>query len=131
MLICSLTHLFIGMSSLSLSLRVYQASLARSHWLSVAFSGWTSPAAILGVVFTFTLIALLCWAGRMSIRLFIVRQPGWDDLMVTVSMVFTLIDAIAQPVKIRHGLGKHAASITEYQMHHMLRTFWRRLGATF
>lgn len=54
-------------------------------------SGHASPAATLAVIFTSSAVAIFAVVLRLWTRLGIVKQPGWDDLLVTLSLFFTLI----------------------------------------
>ena len=87
-------------------------------------SGWASPEATLGVCFTFTALALIAYSLRMYTRVCIIRQPGWDDLCVSIAMAFTMVDAGAQVFKIKWGLTRHIKDLTPYEIINMEKSHW-------
>ncbi|CAK4007352.1 hypothetical protein DOTSEDRAFT_152576 [Lecanosticta acicola] len=87
-------------------------------------SGWASPEATLGVCWSFTSIALISVGLRLYTRIAIIRQPGWDDLAVTIAMAFTVVDAVTQCFKIHWGLTRSVKELTEYQFTRMEKSQW-------
>lgn len=59
-------------------------------------SGWASSSATLGVIFTFTPLALICVALRLYTRR---THLGLDDVCVTAAMLFTANFAICVAVQ--------------------------------
>ena len=59
-------------------------------------SGWASSSATLGVIFTFTPLALICVALRLYTRR---THLGIDDVCVTAAMLFTANFAICVAVQ--------------------------------
>ncbi|UJO24450.1 uncharacterized protein CLAFUR5_13776 [Fulvia fulva] len=87
-------------------------------------SGYASPEAVLGLCFTFTSIAFISCVLRMYSRLFLVRQPGWDDLCVSIAMTFTIVDAGAQVFKIRYGMGQHTDTLSDAGLSNLEKSHW-------
>lgn len=58
---------------------------------SMTISGHASPASTLAVVFLSSAIAIIAVVLQLWTRLGNVRQSGWDDLLVTLSLFFTMI----------------------------------------
>lgn len=52
-------------------------------------SGHASPATVVGVVMTFTFVAAVAVALRLWTRIAINHQPGVDDWVVALALVFT------------------------------------------
>ncbi|KXT01454.1 hypothetical protein AC578_9520 [Pseudocercospora eumusae] len=87
-------------------------------------SGHASPEATLAVVFTSTFIAAICVLLRLWTRLVIARQPGIDDLLVTLSIIFTSTFSMCVAVQVHYGLGKHQASLSAHNELYLLKWFW-------
>lgn len=107
-------------------------------------SGHASPEATLAIVFTSTSIAAACVLLRLWTRLGIVQQPGIDDLLVTLSIVFTSMFSVCVAVQgeqrgmgsccprairndidtVHYGLGKHEDSLSPHDETYLLRWFW-------
>ncbi|KAF2161772.1 hypothetical protein M409DRAFT_69573 [Zasmidium cellare ATCC 36951] len=80
-------------------------------------SGHASPTTVIGVVMTFTFIAAVAVALRLWTRFAISHQPGIDDLVVTLSLIFT-------SMVIRYGLGKHQDSLSDHDSMYLLLWFF-------
>ncbi|KAF7191835.1 Satratoxin biosynthesis SC1 cluster protein 4 [Pseudocercospora fuligena] len=87
-------------------------------------SGHASPEATLAVVFTSTFIAAICVLLRLWTRLGIVRQPGMDDLLVSLSIIFTSTFSMCVAVQVHYGLGKHQDSLSAHNELYLLKWFW-------
>ena len=62
----------------------------------MGLSGHASPAAVLGVTITFTIIAASAVALRLYSRIFIVHSPGKDDAFIVAALTMTICLTIAQ-----------------------------------
>ncbi|KXT15624.1 hypothetical protein AC579_5838 [Pseudocercospora musae] len=87
-------------------------------------SGHASPQATLAVVFTSTFIAAICVLLRLWTRLVVVRQPGIDDLLVTLSIIFSSTFSTCVAVQVHYGLGKHQLSLSAHNELYLLKWFW-------
>ncbi|KAI5361671.1 hypothetical protein Slin14017_G084040 [Septoria linicola] len=87
-------------------------------------SGHASPATVVAVVTTFNFIAFVCVVLRLWTRIGIVRQAGWDDMVVSLAMFFTTVFAMCIMNQVHYGLGRHEASLSKSEQHHLLVWFW-------
>ncbi|EME44619.1 hypothetical protein DOTSEDRAFT_152576, partial [Dothistroma septosporum NZE10] len=60
----------------------------------------------------------------MYTRLILVRQPGWDDLCVSIAMVLAMVDAGAQVFKTRYGMGRHTGTLAPEDFTNLEKTHW-------
>lgn len=61
----------------------------------MAISGHATQPAIYGTVVAFTIVSGLVVTARLVTRMAIIRQPGLDDLFITIGCVFTIAMAAA------------------------------------
>ncbi|KAK1979801.1 hypothetical protein LZ30DRAFT_761582 [Colletotrichum cereale] len=66
-----------------------------------------NKSALLGVVISFLVLALLCAMLRIWCRIFIVRACGWDDFFLVLVMISISIGSIGACIATDHGLGQH------------------------
>ncbi|KAK8231395.1 hypothetical protein HDK77DRAFT_499945 [Phyllosticta capitalensis] len=54
-----------------------------------------------------TVVACIVVALRLYSRLVLVGGVGWDDLIITSSLILIIVLAVVASQQVRHGLGKH------------------------
>ncbi|PNS15710.1 hypothetical protein CAC42_4162 [Sphaceloma murrayae] len=69
-------------------------------------------------------LALLCVVLRIVTRLFIVRNPGLDDIAVGVAWIFALGVTITISFQVQYGLGLRQDSLTPQDVFSLLQAFW-------
>ncbi|KAK0372418.1 hypothetical protein CPAR01_12437 [Colletotrichum paranaense] len=85
--------------------------------------------AVLAMVVSFLLVAWICGAFRLYVRLFIARCPGWDDFFVVLSLLTSLLLSIATCVATDYGLGKHFLLLGVNGMQNFIKAFYVCNGA--
>ncbi|KAF2768950.1 hypothetical protein EJ03DRAFT_252163, partial [Teratosphaeria nubilosa] len=60
----------------------------------------------------FTSLALTTVILRLLTRLRIVKNPGLDDILITIAMIFDIGLAVCTGVEVRHGMGRPIASLS-------------------
>ncbi|KAK4499551.1 hypothetical protein PRZ48_010067 [Zasmidium cellare] len=90
----------------------------------MAISGHASQAATLAVIFTSSALAIIAVVLRLWTRLLIVRQPGWDDLLVTLSLFFTVIFTVCVFFEVYYGLGTHIETISKHDLTQLCLWLW-------
>ncbi|KAL5448894.1 hypothetical protein PMIN06_007000 [Paraphaeosphaeria minitans] len=68
---------------------------------------YNEPETIYGATLPFHILTWVAIALRVYMRYRVVRAPGWDDLLITISGVFNLAALIAFYGGFHFGLGKH------------------------
>ncbi|KAK4235833.1 hypothetical protein C8A03DRAFT_17477 [Achaetomium macrosporum] len=78
---------------------------------------------ILGLCITFAVLAWICVAFRLFVRLRLIRSPGWDDLFVVLSLG-KLLTLLSTSSATDHGLGEHFLLLGMDQASAFLRSFY-------
>ncbi|PYI00144.1 hypothetical protein BO71DRAFT_393762 [Aspergillus ellipticus CBS 707.79] len=71
---------------------------------------------ILAVFWILTGLATVAVSARLFIRMKILRNPGADDWLVAVSMVFSLSYAVLSTVNVALGFGQHSDTMTNHRL---------------
>ncbi|KAK6065229.1 hypothetical protein SCUP234_12676 [Seiridium cupressi] len=80
---------------------------------------------ILGLIITFLVSSWLCVLGRLYVRARIVRDAGWDDLLVLLYAIVTTSGSVGLLLAAdRYGLGQHFILLTGDQMKSYLKTYY-------
>ncbi|KAL0941943.1 uncharacterized protein CTRU02_204706 [Colletotrichum truncatum] len=85
--------------------------------------------AVLGMVISFLILAWICGAFRLYVRYFIAKCPGWDDLLVVLVMLTSLLLSVATCIATNYGLGEHFLTLGLDGMQAFVRSFYVCNGA--
>ncbi|KAH9828059.1 integral membrane protein [Teratosphaeria destructans] len=78
----------------------------------MAPSGYAAPDVVLGMTIAFTSLALTTVILRLLTRLRIVKNPGLDDILITIAMIFDIGLAVCTGIEVRNGMGRPIASLS-------------------
>ncbi|KAF2131091.1 hypothetical protein P153DRAFT_337327 [Dothidotthia symphoricarpi CBS 119687] len=77
---------------------------------------------IWGICLTFLTLALLAAGFRLYVRVFVVREPGWDDIFLILSVACGIVGTTHICLSTVDGLGHHFLYLRTEQMKGYLRT---------
>ncbi|KAI1850769.1 hypothetical protein JX265_004480 [Neoarthrinium moseri] len=77
-----------------------------------AYAAESNTTWIVTVVTIFHVIALSCVALRVYARAFVIKKPGWDDLMMVLCTLCTIGGWSVFIIQSYHGLGRHQDTIS-------------------
>jgi hypothetical protein len=78
---------------------------------------------ILGTTLTFLAIALSTASFRLYVRVFVVHEPGWDDIFLVLSAACGTVGTTYICISTLHGLGDHFLYLGVEEMAHYLRVW--------
>ncbi|EME48441.1 hypothetical protein DOTSEDRAFT_121192 [Dothistroma septosporum NZE10] len=91
-------------------------------------SGHASGAAVIATTLTGSILFYIACGLRLYTRIYIVRQPWWDDALIAISVVFvsrhTPILTCTDQATASYGLGKHVEEVPPDRLKTMLFWFW-------
>lgn len=90
----------------------------------MGYSGHASGATVITVVTIFTSIAVASTSARLWTRIRIARQPGLDDLMISIAMALSIILNACMVMQVRYGMGRHMDTLTPHELLHSLIWFY-------
>ncbi|PWY82952.1 hypothetical protein BO70DRAFT_274234, partial [Aspergillus heteromorphus CBS 117.55] len=76
------------------------------------YASQTRGPRVLAVFWILTGLATVAVSARLFIRIKILRNPGADDWLVAVSMIFSMAYAVLSTVNVALGYGRHAATLS-------------------
>ncbi|KAK1960027.1 hypothetical protein LY78DRAFT_590415 [Colletotrichum sublineola] len=65
-----------------------------THYTDEGLAVGNRRSTILGVIITLTVLSWICVGLRVYTRVFVIRTPGWDDLVVVVALCTASVSAI-------------------------------------
>lgn len=86
--------------------------------------GHAPGSAVVGVTVAFTILAFITTAFRLFTRIAIVKQPGIDDFIITIALIFTIALTACMVLQVKYGMGRHAASLSPNDNKYSLIWFW-------
>ncbi|KAF2208670.1 hypothetical protein CERZMDRAFT_48687, partial [Cercospora zeae-maydis SCOH1-5] len=86
--------------------------------------GHAPGSAVVGVTVAFTILAFIVTAFRLFTRIAIVKQPGIDDFIITIALLFTIALTTCMVLQVKYGMGRHAASLSPNDSKYSLIWFW-------
>ncbi|KAL1844450.1 hypothetical protein VTK73DRAFT_2528 [Phialemonium thermophilum] len=94
------------------------------------------PGCLIGFTTTFLALSWIFVCFRLFVRVKIVRLTGWDDLFVSLYLVFTSVASISFLATINYGAGRHFLLLTLGDVKKYLELFYvlninLNLAATF
>lgn len=72
-----------------------------------SISGHTSQATLYVVTVIFTIVACLAILARLCARLFVAKQPGFDDALIFIAGILSIAFCITTYKQTEFGMGKH------------------------
>ncbi|PLB52725.1 hypothetical protein P170DRAFT_454011 [Aspergillus steynii IBT 23096] len=66
---------------------------------------------VLDIAITFMVLTAVVVALRLFTRLYFIRTPGWDDLLIVLSLIADICFFAFLIEEVRYGLGKEAATL--------------------
>lgn len=76
------------------------------------------------------IVDIIAWVGaalatffvalRICSKVFILRSPGWDDLIIVIAALLNIVTMSLSTVAVSHGLGRHIYYLSQEQIMHTL-----------
>jgi len=79
---------------------------------------------IMGLSLAITVVALVAVGLRLYVRKTVVKHIASDDWLMLLALAFHLVSVGFVSVAYHHGMGKHDASLTPFQMVDVLKWMW-------
>lgn len=83
--------------------------------------GETKKPTALGIVISFTILSFVSVALRCFARFFTLRNPGWDDYCIAISLAASVAMAACMIEEVKSGLGLHAPLLNLQQTEGLLK----------
>ncbi|KAF1928617.1 uncharacterized protein M421DRAFT_420501 [Didymella exigua CBS 183.55] len=74
------------------------------------------PATIYGWTISFLVVTWFAFSFRLWVRIRVVREPGWDDVLVAVAAILNTVASISVCISIHYGLGQHMLYLGEKKL---------------
>ncbi|MCJ1270375.1 hypothetical protein MMC22_010272, partial [Lobaria immixta] len=84
---------------------------------------------VVALVVVLTALSTTIVTLRLSSKFFILRNLGWDDGMMVVAVIFSIIFTAANITDIKYGYGRHRRFLNQYQQNHSAK--WGYMAGIF
>ncbi|KAH6639686.1 hypothetical protein C7974DRAFT_136906 [Boeremia exigua] len=82
------------------------------------------PETIFGTTIPFLIATWIAVFFRLWVRFRVVKEPGWDDLLVVIAAIFNTAATIIVCVSVKYGLGRHMLYLGLPMIENYLRLFY-------
>ncbi|KAH7304656.1 hypothetical protein BKA65DRAFT_560415 [Rhexocercosporidium sp. MPI-PUGE-AT-0058] len=72
----------------------------------------------------FPVLAAIFMAGRLIVRIKMLKNPGWDDGAIVVSLLCSIAVSVFVYLQVKYGLGNRVETLTGNEFSHVLKYLW-------